>query len=408
MAKTNVYNIGVFMWFNNDIACYAENNYNINKLYCDKYGYTLIKSNERLYPERKPHWERFTLLLKYFDTFDYLMWIDADAHFFIDSPPISNIINEYPDKIFIISEDQYAKNPKYEINSGVFIIKSCDEGRDILNMWGYDNSLFKKMNNYNNWNDQGILQEMYRLNLLNIYENSLIIKYGVLQYFYDHDVLPVKLFGLDKKPFVFHLAGSNKEKRITHSNNYLNSYISSKYGKWINKNIQLSKKVIYDIILENENKNLKMLVFGLGYDSDLWYNITKQNTFFVEDNQHYIDLNKDINKNNIISYSYDGIKVRTTFTLTKQEINNFVIPQKLLDLAPFDIILIDGPKGYNEDCPGRFLPIYWSKTLLSHSNTIIYIDDATRNLEKKCINHFFTDNYKSFFNDRLGTMKIHI
>ena len=85
--------IGVFMWFDNQIKEYADINYKINKIYCDKYGYTLIKSNIRKYPERKPHWERIPLILENFDKFDYLIWIDADAHFYIDSPPITNIIN---------------------------------------------------------------------------------------------------------------------------------------------------------------------------------------------------------------------------------------------------------------------------------------------------------------------------
>lgn len=37
--------IGIFMWYDNNIKEYAEINYKINKIYCDKYGYTLIKSD---------------------------------------------------------------------------------------------------------------------------------------------------------------------------------------------------------------------------------------------------------------------------------------------------------------------------------------------------------------------------
>ena len=86
----------------------------------------------------------------------------------------------------------------------------------------------------------------------------------------------------------------------------------------------------------------------------------------------------------------------------------FTIPQKLLELAPFDIILVDGPSGYDDKCPGRLLPIHWSKKHLSKEGTIIYVDDATRFLEKKCINKYFIDNKKVYFRDRLGTMKINI
>jgi hypothetical protein len=302
----NTNKIGVFMWYDDKIKEYADINYKINKIYCEKYGYNIIKSNERLYPNRKPHWERFPLLLKYFDEYDYLIWIDADAHFYLDSPPITNIINEYPDKVIIISEDQNCKNKTCEVNSGIFIVKSCEEGREILNIWGYDKNLYNKMNGFLNWNDQAILYEMYRLNLLNIYEKSIIIKYGILQYFYESDKLPEKKFGLTNKPFIFHLASSKEHKRIKHSNNYLINH----YNKFMNSNIQLTKTVISDILLCCQNK--KLLVFGLGYDSELWYNATNKNTYFVENNQEYIDLNKNIDSNNIIYYEYKGITVESS------------------------------------------------------------------------------------------------
>ena len=76
--------IGVFMWFDDNIKKYAENNYKINKIYCEKYNYQIIKSNSKLLVNKKPNWERIPLLLKYLDEFDYLIWIDADAHFYFD------------------------------------------------------------------------------------------------------------------------------------------------------------------------------------------------------------------------------------------------------------------------------------------------------------------------------------
>lgn len=415
----NNHKIGIFMWYNEEIIQYANNNYKINKIYCEKYGYNLIKSNLRLCNERKPHWERIPLFLKYFDDFDYLIWIDADAHFYIDSPPITNVIDSYPEKLFIFSgdTDTYNNYNNWVINSGFFIVKKSDKSRDILYKWLNDNELYKSPHlskpifGSNNWNDQAVLRLMYAKNIENIADNSIIIKYGILQHFDKEHNLSEKIFGLTNKPFVFHSTnGKNMifKNRVNNSINYIVQYISDKYGKFINSNIQISKIVINDIILEADNQNKKMLVFGLGHDSELWYNLTNKNTYFVEDNKYYIDLNKSINNDNIIPHEYKGISVKTTFELTQQEITSFDIPKKLLELAPFDIILIDGPTGFNEDCPGRFLPIYWSKKFLSHDKTIIYIDDATRYLEKKCINHFFSDNYKIFFNDRLGTIKINI
>lgn len=415
----NNYKIGIFMWYDDPLKPYADNNYKINKIYCQKYGYNLIKSNLRLCNEKKPHWERISLLLKYFNDFDYLIWIDADAHFYIDSPPITNVINTYPEKLFIFSgdTDTHQTNPynNWVINSGFFIVKKSDKSRDILIKWLNDNELYtskelsKPIFGNNKWNDQSVLRLMYSKNIENIADNSIIIKYGILQHFNKDHKLSDKNFGLVNTPFIFHSTnGENMifNNRINNTNKYIEKYTSDKYGKFINSNIQISKFVINDIILEADNQNKKMLVFGLGYDSELWYNLTNKNTYFVEDNKYYIDLNKNINKDNIIFYEYNDINVENSFKLSPQQIKNFKVPEKLLEFAPFDIILIDGPNGSHSKGPGRLLPIYWSKEYLSHNKTIIYIDDATRNLEKKCINTYFINNTKQFFNHRLGTIKI--
>tara|TARA_Y100000389_G_scaffold204923_1_gene260863 strand:+ start:6134 stop:6685 length:552 start_codon:yes stop_codon:yes gene_type:complete len=159
------------------------------------------------------------------------------------------------------------------------------------------------------------------------------------------------------------------------------------FNKYYNRKISMNKDIIKNI-LSNLNNNTKLLVFGLGYDSNLWYFGNNKNTYFIEHNQEYIDLNKDIPKENIIKYNYDGITVKKSFMLTIEDIDKYIIPDRLLNLAPFDIIIIDGPTGYNNNMPGRLLPIYWSNKYLSKSNTIIFIDDSERELEKYCIKNY--------------------
>ena len=171
-----------------------------------------------------------------------------------------------------------------------------------------------------------------------------------------------------------------------------------------NKNIQISKKVIEDVF-SNFTPNTKMLVFGLGYDSKMWYNGNK-NTYFIENNDRYINLNiNDIPKSNIIKYKYKNINVKDSFTKTSDDINKYVIPEKIKNLGSFDIIIIDGPEGWNPYKPGRLIPYYWA-TLLSKKGTIIYGDDSSRKLENYCINKFFKDKEKIFFKERLGCVKI--
>jgi hypothetical protein len=148
-----------------------------------------------------------------------------------------------------------------------------------------------------------------------------------------------------------------------------------------------------------------MLVFGLGYDSKMWYNGNK-NTYFVEDNDVYIQLNKnDIPLTNIIKYSYKNINVKKSFTMSDEAISQYCIPKELKELGPFDIILIDGPEGWNILKSGRLIPYYWASQL-SKPGTIIYGDDSKRALENYCIRKFFKNKKKFVSNDRHGCTKI--
>jgi len=158
--------------------------------------------------------------------------------------------------------------------------------------------------------------------------------------------------------------------------------------------ILLPKNIIEDIF-SNFKPETKMLVFGLGHDSKMWYGGNK-NTYFIENIKEYISLNKDIPDDNIIEHQYNNINVKKSFTLSDADIEKYIVPDKLKDLAPFDIILIDGPEGWRDDKPGRLVPYYWT-TQLSQPGTYIYCDDSSRALEAHCITKFFGDKEKQVF-----------
>jgi hypothetical protein len=171
--------------------------------------------------------------------------------------------------------------------------------------------------------------------------------------------------------------------------------------QYINNNIQLSPISINQILLSLSITS-KFLVFGLGYDSELWYNAA--DTYFVEHDYNYIQLNNNINFDHIVYYNYGDITVENSYLLSN--IDKYSIPNKLLSLAPFDVILIDGPPGYRNDLPGRLLPIYWSSNILSKNNTIIFIDDSDRNLESYSINKFLSIYQQKHFKTRLGFTEV--
>lgn len=208
----------LLMWYDENIALYADINYKINKVYCDKNNIELIRCNERRHSNRCQPWEKIPLILKYINEYDYVIWIDADAHFYIDSKNIIDFINDNNSYNFIFSKDiPFEKQSK--INTGFFIVKNTQYSIDFLTKWGYDELLYTH-NSYPQWWEQGVLLDMYNKNYLDIKNNSILIDYGILQHFRENELLK-----LTNKPFVFHLAGNTFDIRYNNSLDYITKNI---------------------------------------------------------------------------------------------------------------------------------------------------------------------------------------
>jgi hypothetical protein len=200
------------MFYDDNIADYGKINYEINKKYCEKYNLEIILSNDKKI-NRHSAWERLPLLIDNISNYDYLIWIDADAFFYNDANNIVDIINDNINVNFIFSNDIGNNN----INTGVFIVKNSQYSIDFLNRWLNDEDLYKN-NSFPCWWDQGVLIDMFNQNILNIKQNSLQLKYGVLQHFNEHDKL--------NKTYILHLAGKDRTTRYNISKNYFDKLLN--------------------------------------------------------------------------------------------------------------------------------------------------------------------------------------
>lgn len=153
----------VLTWYDQTIAEYANINYKINEVYCIRNGINIKRCSVRRHPKRRPHWERLQLILEYIETYDYVMWIDADAHFYIDSQNIKDLIKQYSQSDFIFSKDNAPYNNG--LNSGVFIVKNTKYSKEFINTWAYDQVLFEQCRTSDKsfaiFQDQSLLNTMY-------------------------------------------------------------------------------------------------------------------------------------------------------------------------------------------------------------------------------------------------------
>ena len=113
----------------------------VNTIYCKQHNYTYLSYSKvpEYLKDRHPAWCKLHYLLENMKTktFDYVMWIDADAFFCNNDIKIEEWIDKAKDKRIIISRDpgysleQYEQHPK-RLNSGVMIFKTCDENIELL------------------------------------------------------------------------------------------------------------------------------------------------------------------------------------------------------------------------------------------------------------------------------------
>ena len=225
----------VCMFYDDNLKIYADYSRKINKIYCKKYGYKFIYSSDKKLDNMTPHYERYKLLLDNIDDCDWIMWIDSDAYFYEDSPPLDYLIynyhndkNEYESilsysKLNILSENYKS----YDINNGVFLFKNCENSKKILNRILNSNDIKEVAEKLHVIYDQAIFRYLYDNNYSNFKDKSCLLKYGILQHFFDFELNRF----IRNKPYIHHLAMNNEDKRKKIIKNY---YYKKKYFNWTN------------------------------------------------------------------------------------------------------------------------------------------------------------------------------
>ena len=126
-----------------------------------------------------------------------------------------------------------------------------------------------------------------------------------------------------------------------------------------------------------------LLVFGCGHNSPFWETINPHGaTVFLEDNDEWIAKARATLREASVEKMHYG--TRTADWPEMLGADN----KLLLELPPsvanrrWNVILVDGPAGYADDCPGRMKSIFAASRLVA-PNGYVFVHDCDRPLERE-------------------------
>jgi galactosyl transferase GMA12/MNN10 family len=98
--------------------------------YAALHGYDLVLSTEPIAPERPPAWQKIALARRLLDSYDEVLWVDADAIFLDISQDVADLVQ--PGKDLYLVEHVWEGGRARSANTGVFLVRATDWSRNFL------------------------------------------------------------------------------------------------------------------------------------------------------------------------------------------------------------------------------------------------------------------------------------
>ena len=143
-------------------------------------------------------------------------------------------------------------------------------------------------------------------------------------------------------------------------------------------------------------------MFGVGGDSIIWNTVNENGyTLFVEhDAQWSKKTLEQVPQIRILNHEFltrcePNLPIDQQPPINMADLLRYPMPEELAQKR-WDVILIDGPTGFDNTCPGRALPIFWS-SLISDNTCDIFVDDYSRPVEFIYTNKFLFPKYNQFY-----------
>lgn len=135
------------------------------------------------------------------------------------------------------------------------------------------------------------------------------------------------------------------------------------------------------------------LVFGCGNDSPLWAKINKGGrTVFLEHDEDWMLSTLSANPELEVLLVHYDTRVSQWEELLGQDDKLMIQLPDCVTSTKWDVILVDGPTGYSEECIGRMKSIYMASKLVAPGG-IILVHDMCRKVEKAYAKRYIGDQY---------------
>lgn len=121
---------------------YFEEAFAINEIYCRRHGYAqriFEPPQPELRDDRNPIWYKVKGVRELLPSYDYVVFIDADAYFYDQDQRIEVLIEQYlnPPSLVLIGADWRDRNFKWTdgVNTGAWIIANEPDSFRLLDDW---------------------------------------------------------------------------------------------------------------------------------------------------------------------------------------------------------------------------------------------------------------------------------
>lgn len=127
------------------------------------------------------------------------------------------------------------------------------------------------------------------------------------------------------------------------------------------------------------------LVFGVGNDTPMWRRLGPSKTIFLEDDDEWASRFHE--QAQIRKVTYRTQLSEANELLGRDEALGMDLPREVTDDA-WDVILIDGPRGYGPSDPGRMQSILAAARLIRAGGCVL-LHDYDRAVERQYGDHYF-------------------